>query len=150
MQALAPDNHGALTAQGTIDLLRNRPEQAREVIERRSTEDLGMAIGGGSGDFWDALIEHALGNDGASDAALERFIENEGDSSPVEVACIYAWRGEIDPAFAWLDRALTQDPELSLVHAFEPWLDPLRDDARWESLMTRWKVAISPIQALPQ
>jgi hypothetical protein len=68
----------------------------------------------------------------------------------VEVAFIYAWRGEIDPAFAWLDRALTQDPELSLVHAFEPWLDPLRDDARWESLMTRWKVAISPIQALPQ
>jgi serine/threonine-protein kinase len=135
---LAPDNRQALVLLAQIRLLQGRPAEAREVIDRQSPEAARSGAGSDSTDFWDALIEHALGHEQAADAALERFIAAEGDLRPVSVACLYAWRGEKDTAFAWLDRALEQYPDMSVQYSWEPWLDSLEDDPRWENLMKRW------------
>jgi TolB-like protein/Tfp pilus assembly protein PilF len=135
---LAPDNRQALGLLAQIRLLQGRPAEAREMIDRQSPEAARSGAGSDSTDFWGALIEHALGHEQAADAALERFIAAEGDLRPVSVACLYAWRGEKDTAFAWLDRALEQYPDMSVQYSWEPWLDSLEDDPRWENLMKRW------------
>ncbi len=56
---------------------------------------------------------------------------------PVAVAWVHAALGEVDQAFACLQRAYdTRDPLLRLVKV-EPLLDPLRNDPRWQTLLRR-------------
>jgi tetratricopeptide (TPR) repeat protein len=140
MLTLAPDQPGALISLAQIHLLQGRPEQARAAMDRRSPEALKSATGTGteSIDFWDAVIEHSLGHREAADAALQRFIDTEGERLALHVACIYAWYGKKDDAFDWLDRALEQRPDMSVQYSWEPWLDSLEDDPRWGELMKRW------------
>jgi hypothetical protein len=47
-----------------------------------------------------AIVQHALGDAEASDAALQTFIECcAGEGEAYNLAEIYAFRGEIDKAF---------------------------------------------------
>ncbi len=41
----------------------------------------------------------------ASDAALEQFIAKYAQSWPYNIAAVYAYRGDADRAFEWLERA---------------------------------------------
>lgn len=138
MLTLAPDHSVALLGLAQIHLLQGRPEQARAAMDRRSPEAVKSGTGTRSIDFWDAVIEHSLGHREAADAALQRFIETEGQGLALYVACIYAWHGKKDDAFDWLDRALETYPDMSVWYSWEPWLDSLEDDPRWGELMKRW------------
>jgi TolB-like protein len=61
----------------------------------------------------------------------------QGRYSPFSVGATYAQLGEIDEAFAWLDRAYrVHDPGLTGVKT-HPWLDPLRSDPRFDDLLRR-------------
>jgi tetratricopeptide (TPR) repeat protein len=138
MLSLAPDLPFGLDLMATIHLLQGRPAEARELADRLPFGD-SVAMDTSYPKAWyDALIEHALGNREAADAALAQFIAEAGEERPVSVACLYAWRGDNDAAFEWLNRALDRNPELSVQYSWEVWLHPLRDDPRWASLMQRW------------
>jgi tetratricopeptide (TPR) repeat protein len=55
-----------------------------------------------------ALVNHALKKPSASDAALAR-LESEGASiASMSIAEVYAFRGRIEEAFEWLERAIAQ------------------------------------------
>jgi serine/threonine-protein kinase len=54
------------------------------------------------------MAEHTLGNAKDSQQALDQFIATAGDAGAYGLAEIYAWRGERDKAFKWLDRAYQQ------------------------------------------
>jgi hypothetical protein len=59
--------------------------------------------------------------------------ENSSDA-PFQIACVYAWRGEADKAFEWLDRALAaQDGGVSEIR-LEPLVRSLRRDPRYKAL----------------
>ena len=59
----------------------------------------------------------ALGQEAPADAALTTLIAKYAKEDPYDIASVYAHRGEADPAFAWLDKAVqAADPELSLDH----------------------------------
>jgi adenylate cyclase len=61
--------------------------------------------------------------------------------NPSSVAQVKAYRGEIDEAFAWLERAYeARDSGLSNVLS-NPWLANLHDDPRWEELITKLGLA---------
>ncbi len=67
-----------------------------------------------------------------SDAALARLIEISADTAAYQIAEVYAYRGEKDRAFEWLDRARRQrDAGLGSVR-FDPFFANLRGDSRWE------------------
>ena len=84
-----------------------------------------------------AMVHHALEDPASSDEALKRLIDDHGADSPVAVASVYAYRGEIDTAFEWLDRALARrDSSLSGVRVAVP-LRPLQDDPRWVPLLEK-------------
>lgn len=68
-------------------------------------------------------------------AALAPLIQSHAESASCQIACAYAYRGETDPAFAWLDRAYRQrDAGLSWGKA-DLFLQPLHVDPRWAALM---------------
>jgi adenylate cyclase len=70
-----------------------------------------------------------------SDAALARLIETSADTAAYQVAEIYAYRGEKDRAFEWLERARRQrDSGLGSLRS-DPFLANLQGDPRWDAFV---------------
>jgi serine/threonine-protein kinase len=91
-------------------------------------------------DFGTALAQHSLGDDVASRGALERLIANDTEIAPYQIAVAYAWRGEREEAFEWLERAfITRDWGLSYVKS-EGLLDSIRGDPRYDVLLAKLKL----------
>ncbi len=60
------------------------------------------------------MAYHALGRKTESDAALATLIAKFEKDASCNIACVYAFRGDADKAFEWLDKAVQyQDPGLS-------------------------------------
>ncbi len=84
-----------------------------------------------------AIAQHALGDAGASDAALEKLIEKYAAGAAYQVAEVYAFRGEIDLAFDWLEQAYdNRDPGLPQMLG-DPLLANLLNDPRSEPLLDK-------------
>jgi serine/threonine-protein kinase len=79
-----------------------------------------------------ALVQ-ARGTDRvAADAALKDLVSRTGLA--YQIAEVYAWRGDIDLACVWLQRAYDQHDTGILSAPFDPFLKPLHGDARYEAL----------------
>lgn len=78
-----------------------------------------------------AIVYHALGRKEDSDAALEELIRDCAHEAAWNIAYCVAYRGEVDSAFEWLERALEyKDSGLGDT----PWtwqFKPLMNDPRW-------------------
>jgi TolB-like protein/Flp pilus assembly protein TadD len=78
-----------------------------------------------------ALVYHAMGRKAESDAALAELISKFEKDSSWNIAYIYAFRGEADLAFEWLDKAIAyRDPGISLT-ATQWTFTKLHQDPRW-------------------
>src|SRR5437660_217911 len=70
-----------------------------------------------------------------SDAALNELIKNEAELAAFQVAEAYAYRGDKDRAFEWLERARRQrDPGLGNLRK-DPLLESLYHDPRWNTFL---------------
>ena len=98
---------------GKIFILEGKPQRALVEIEKEPSE---------WGKFTaQALAYHALGREQDSNAALAGLIAKYDIDAAYQVAQVYAYRGESDKSFAWLDRAYKQrDPGLPEIN-----IDPL-------------------------
>ncbi len=77
------------------------------------------------------MAYHALGRKADSDAALAALIAKYEKDAPYNIAYVYAYRGEADKAFEWLDKALEYgDPGLSQI-VTENLFDKIHADPRW-------------------
>jgi TolB-like protein len=77
------------------------------------------------------MAYHALGRKAKSDSALATLIAKFEKDSSYNIAHVYAFRGEADKAFEWLDKAVQyQDPGLSQI-AVEKLFDNIHSDPRW-------------------
>jgi TolB-like protein/tetratricopeptide (TPR) repeat protein len=77
------------------------------------------------------MAYHALGRKAESDAALAELIEKYEQDAAYNIAYVFAYRGETDRAFEWLDKAvLYNDPGLTDI-ATTPEFDNIHDDPRW-------------------
>jgi adenylate cyclase len=84
-----------------------------------------------------ALVQHALGNRGASDAAFEELRKLDPVGIAYQFAEIHAYRGELDPAFEWLERAeATHDSGLTDAVS-NPLMRNLHADPRWAKFLAR-------------
>jgi adenylate cyclase len=84
-----------------------------------------------------ALVHHALGQAAESDAALREFMQLELGGAAYQLVQVHAYRGEIDLAFEWLDRAaITHDSGLVFTRV-DPLLAGLRTDPRWDQFLSR-------------
>ena len=84
-----------------------------------------------------AIVQHALGNAVASEAALQEWIERFAAEGGLQVAMVYAFRGEIDKAFDWLDQAYEiRDTGLTSMLP-QPVFANLHDDPRWPAFLDK-------------
>jgi hypothetical protein len=76
-----------------------------------------------------------------SDAALEELVATRADTAAVQIAVIYGARGELDHAFAWLERSYVQrDSGLFTLRTGRHWA-ALRPDPRWEPFLRKMNLA---------
>jgi hypothetical protein len=77
------------------------------------------------------MADRALGRMADSDAALAALIAKYERDAPYNIAFVYAYRGEADRAFAWLDKAVEYgDPGLTEI-VTENLFDKIHADPRW-------------------
>jgi TolB-like protein len=93
------------------------------------------------GSMGQAMAEHALGHAAESQRALERLIKTEAESMGYQIADVYAWRGENDKAFEWLERAYQRhDGGVGYV-TYDRFLANLRTDPRYSALLRKLKLS---------
>ena len=85
---------------GLILLARGRPQEALVEMQQESYE--GMRLTG------EGIVYHSLGRQQASEAALKELIATHSSDGAYQVAGVYAYRGEVDKALEWLNRAYQQ------------------------------------------
>jgi adenylate cyclase len=110
-------------------LLQGQPEKAlteanRIDLEARRLWILPMAF-------------YELGQFGASDQALEVLIEDHAHEAASFIAENFAWRGELDQAFEWLDRAKREKQYMWGSLVFDPAFSDLHADPRWADFRAR-------------
>ena len=84
-----------------------------------------------------ALAHYARGERRAADEASAELIAKDGDFLAYQIAEVYAWRGETDKAFEWLQVSLDNHDTGTLSIFINPFMRGLRHDARYKSLLTK-------------
>jgi TolB-like protein/tetratricopeptide (TPR) repeat protein len=80
---------------------------------------------------------HALGRKAESDAALDVVIRKYERTMPTNIAWVFAFRGEGDRTFEWLNKAVEyRDIALGTI-PFDPWWRIMHSDPRWLPLLRR-------------
>jgi tetratricopeptide (TPR) repeat protein len=114
---------------GEVYLAQGRPQEALAEMEK---EPAGLYR-----DLGEALAYHALGQRQESDTALVRLISQHSNDCGYQIAQVYAYRGEVDQAFEWLNRAYMQhDPGLMWFKT-DLKLKTLRNDPRYALLLKK-------------
>jgi TolB-like protein/Tfp pilus assembly protein PilF len=75
---------------------------------------------------------------GRDEEALAMLKNAENQNWPhAEVGLVYAWLGDLDEAFAHMDRAFEERPSGLHYIAADPAADPMRSDPRWAEFLER-------------
>jgi len=119
---------------GLILISEGKPKQALEEIEKEPNEWGKLTS--------QALVYHALGREPDSNAALVELIAKHQTDSAFQIAQAYAFRGESDKSFEWLERAYQQrDTGLTEIKT-DPLLKNLRYDPRYTELLKKMHLPI--------
>jgi eukaryotic-like serine/threonine-protein kinase len=89
-----------------------------------------------------ALAYHGAGKKKEADAALAQFIEKFQNGWAFQVAQIYAYRGETDKAFEWLERAYKQRDAGLLEMKGDPLLRNIEKDARYTAFLKKMNLPV--------
>jgi DNA-binding winged helix-turn-helix (wHTH) protein len=109
-----------------------KPQQALAEIEKEPS-DWGKLTG-------QILTYHALGREQDSNAALAALIAKYPTLMAYQIAEVYAYRGESDKSFEWLDHAYKQrDPGLPEIIS-DPLFKNLRHDPRYAELLKKMRL----------
>ena len=85
---------------GTLRLEQGRPQEALAAFEQEGIEALRLS--------GVALAQHRLGRHAESDATLQQLIDRCADVGVLQIAEAFAYLGDADRAFEWLERAHQQ------------------------------------------
>ena len=85
---------------GQILLAQGRREEALLEMQQETNEGLKLA--------GEAMVYHSLGRQHDSETALKELIASHANDGAYQIAEVYAYRGEVDKALDWLDRAYQQ------------------------------------------
>jgi TolB-like protein/predicted Zn-dependent protease len=125
---ISPESSYALYHLGETALLEGKPQEALETF-RKAEPGYGLA--------GIAMAQHALGHEEESQQAMDEEIARNGSSAGFQIAEAFAWRGDKDKAFQWLDRAYAQhDGGLAFIKS-DPLLANLYNDPRFRTIVTK-------------
>jgi adenylate cyclase len=131
--SISPEHPHANVDLALLDLRAGRAEQALAELQQPAAP--GWRV------YGTALVEHSLGHAQQAQQALDQFIATTAEFAAFQIAEIYAWRGQKDLAFQWLERAYTQhDGGLTEIKS-DPLLASLRADPRYQAFMRKMNLA---------
>ncbi|HEU0199232.1 MAG TPA: hypothetical protein VFR86_02245, partial [Burkholderiaceae bacterium] len=114
---------------GTLRLEQGRPEEALAAFQQEGIEALRLS--------GIALAQHALGRHAESQATLQQLIDRCADNGALQIAEAFAYLGDADRAFEWLERAYAQrDSGLPQMQSW-PMLRNLHGDPRWQPFLDK-------------
>ena len=125
--SLQPDDDVSNAAIGLVYLQQNRLDDARQALQAEpdDTQRLtGLAI-----------VERRAGHDSAAEAAFTALVKGQGDGALYQQAQVKAQWGDMDGAMGLLQRARATGDAGLLDMKTDVWLDPLRPDPRFSSLL---------------
>lgn len=118
---------------GMVELSRCRWEGARLAFQKEGNPALRL--------LGLSVVNHALGNAAEAQATLSELAANHAIGGASQIARAYAYLGDADRAFAWLERAdLERDPGLIEINA-EILLRNIHGDARWQTFLQKMGLA---------
>ncbi len=95
------------------------------------------------------VVYHALDRKADSDTTLAELIGKYEKEAPYNIAYVLAYRGDVDRAFTWLDKAQEYgDPGLTDI-AIEPLFQNLKQDPRWLPLLRKLGRAPEQLDKIP-
>jgi tetratricopeptide (TPR) repeat protein len=119
---------------GQILIAERKPQQALVEVEKEPSE-WGKLTG-------EVLAYHALGRERDSNTALAGLIAMHGTYAAYQIAQAYAYRGESDKSFEWLERAYDQrDTGLPSFNT-EPLFKNLQHDPRYSELLKKMRLSM--------
>jgi TolB-like protein/class 3 adenylate cyclase/Tfp pilus assembly protein PilF len=134
-KALELNPNGALSHfwLGLTYLNQGRPVEAMEMFQREPHPTfrlLGLTN-----------LHHACGRPAESEAALQELIETDSAGAAYQIALGYAYRGEKELAFEWLERAYVQrDPGVGSMKLSPPFRF-MYSDPRWQAFLEKMGLA---------
>jgi TolB-like protein/tetratricopeptide (TPR) repeat protein len=126
---LSPESIGSRLWMAIVLDLQGRREEAlaMALLDTQSWSRLTALVG----------LYHRLGRKEESAAAMAELEAKDAGHAAFQVAQAHAVRGEVDDAFAWLERAYDQrDAGVSLIKIC-PWFDSLHGDSRWNAFLRK-------------
>jgi len=127
--SLAPGRSGTHAQLGNALLLKGDAQGALAEIEQETTETWKM--------FGLPMAYHALGRKADSDTALAAVIAKYEKDGPSNIACAYAFRGDADKTFEWLDKAVEYSDSGTADIVAEPLFDKIHADPRWLTFLRK-------------
>jgi adenylate cyclase len=116
-------------ALGTLQLIEGKAQEALATFQSNSIEEFrGAGV---------AMAEQTLGDAKASQQALDKLIATSAGDAAYQIAEVYAWRGEKDKAFEWLERAYRQQDGGITDIKNDLRLASLRSDPRYVAMLQR-------------
>jgi len=115
-----------------VYLARSRPQEA--LAEALSDPVPGYRLQGS------ALAYHALGRKQESDRALAELIAEHQADGAFLIAEVYAFRGEADSAFLWLERAYKRREETITEMKGDPLRVSLERDPRYAAFLKKMRL----------
>ncbi len=129
-----PESLPARSFQIQLHLLEGHPEAALSAAQRFAIPRARLV--------YTALAENDLGHAAESNRSLEELISKFAPVAPYGIARVYAWRGDADRAFEWMERArLARDPTVARLK-LDPLLRKIRGDPRYPALLTKMNLPV--------
>jgi serine/threonine protein kinase/Tfp pilus assembly protein PilF len=138
--ALNPVYNGANASLALTLVSMGRHSEALDAAQRESDEVSRL--------FALPIVFWTLGRPAESDAMLRKLENEYAEAGAYQIAQNYAYRGEIEAAFEWLDRAYRErDAAMSSIKV-NPLLRSLHKDPRYEALLVTMKMAVTSAEAV--
>ena len=84
-----------------------------------------------------AVSQYSLGHLTAADSTLSELVRDFSRTLAYQIAEVYAWRGDADKAFGWLETAYRQHDRGITQLRFDPLLTRLRSDPRYRAMLEK-------------
>jgi TolB-like protein/Flp pilus assembly protein TadD len=126
---LNPEDWGSHTQVAIILLQQDKPQEA--------WRELDLEVDPQQQEFGRILALPALDRETEANQRLDQFIEQNQSWASFLIASIYAWHGNNDTAFTWLEKAYEQHSGLLSGILLDPTMSGLHGDPRWSDLLGR-------------
>lgn len=113
---------------GVTWLIAGEPQKALDYFEQQQDEGVDLAP---------LLALYSLGRQEEFEAEFEAFRARHGDTRPESIARIYAWSGQNDLAFEYLERMVEKHGPQSAARVDTDLYEPIKSDPRWQPFLER-------------